>query len=347
MRPWTCAISTRPLLQEEMNLRSPIILANLAVADTLTGRWHEAAQGAEDCYELALQTGQRPQQAFSLSVRALVRASLGLEAEARADAEQALALAGERGMGVARINSLWALGLLELALDRPSEAARLLTPERERLLAAGVGEPGTIRFVPDEIEALLALGRLDDARAPALVARGAGPRARPRFRPRSRGAVPRTSLPQPARGPDLALDEFERALAEHDRVTIPFERARTLLALGAAQRRAKRKKAARATLGEALATFERLGAGIWATRATRELEQISGRAPSHEKLTPTEQRVVELVAEGRTNRDVAAVLFVSPRTVEFHLRNVFRKLDLHSRAELVAGFHPGALTAKT
>ncbi len=316
---------------------APIILANLAVAEYLTGRWHEAAQAAEDCYELALQTGQRPQQAFSLSVRALVRASLGLEAEARADAEQALALAGERGMGVARINSLWALGLLELALDRPGEAARLLTPERERLLAAGVGEPATIRFVPDEIEALLALGRLDDARFRLgwLEERG---RALDRASALAAAARCRGLLAAAGNEPHMALDEFERALAEHDRVTMPFERARTLLAFGAAQRRAKRKKAARATLGEALATFERLGAGIWATRATRELEQISGRAPSHEQLTPTEQRVVELVAEGRTNRDVAAVMFVSPRTVEFHLRNVFRKLDLHSRAELVRRF---------
>jgi DNA-binding CsgD family transcriptional regulator len=315
----------------------PMILATLAVAECLAGRWHEAARVADEGYELALQMGQRPQQAWSLSARALVRASFGLEAEARADAERALALAGERGMAVARINGLWALGLLELALDRPAETARLLAPERERLLAAGVAEPGSIRFVPDEIEALIALGRLDEAEPPLgwLEQRG-----RALDRASALGAAWRCrGLLLAARGDGSgAVAALERALVEHARVPIPFERARSLLALGSAQRRAKRKRAARETLGEALATFERLGATIWARRASRELERISGRAPSRDELTPTERRVVELVAEGRTNQEAAAALFVSPRTVEFHLRNVFRKLDVHSRAELVRRF---------
>jgi DNA-binding CsgD family transcriptional regulator len=314
-----------------------MILATLAVAEWLAGNWQEAVKVADEGYELALQTGQRPQQGWSLSARALVRASFGLEGEARADAERAVALAGERGMAVARINGLWALGLLELALDRPAETARLLTPERERLLAAGVAEPGSIRFVPDEIEALIALGRLDEAEAPLgwLEQRG-----RAVGRVSALGAAWRCrGLLLAARGDGSgATSALERALVEHERVPIPFERARSLLALGSAQRRAKRKRAARESLGEALATFERLGAAIWALRTSRELERISGRAPSRDELTPTERRVVELVAGGRTNQEVAAVLFVSPRTVEFHLRNVFRKLDVHSRAELVRRF---------
>jgi DNA-binding CsgD family transcriptional regulator len=138
-------------------------------------------------------------------------------------------------------------------------------------------------------------------------------------------------------GPSAVM-ALERAIDEHDRVSIPFERGRSLLALGMARRRLKRKRAARETLEDALATFERLGAGIWASQTRRELERISGRAPSRDELTPTERRVIELVADGRTNKEVAAALFVSPRTVEFHLRNVFRKLHMHSRAELVRRF---------
>ena len=145
---------------------APMVLAQLALAEYLAGRWAEAAQVAEEASELALQTGQRPMQAYSLATRALVRASLGLEAEARADAQHERSSSpGSAGMAAARIHSVWALGVLELSLDRPAEAAQLLAPERERLLAAGVGEPGTIRFVPDEIEALVALGRTDEARA--------------------------------------------------------------------------------------------------------------------------------------------------------------------------------------
>ena len=315
----------------------PLVLAYLAVGEYSTGRWREAAGVAEEGYELALQTGQRPQQAFCVSVRGLVRASLGRESEARADAREALALSGERAMAVARVHAVWTLGLLELSLDRPEEAVRLFAPLRHRLIAAGVGEPGSIRFLADEIEALVALGQLDEAdtllgwlekrgrvldRASALAAAG-----------RCRGM-----LLAARRDETAGLAAFERALVEHERVPMPFDRARTLLALGAAQRRAKRKRDARETLAEALATFERLGARIWADRAVVELGQIGGRAPAEGALTPSEQRIAALVAEGRTNREVAAALFLSDRTVESHLTHVYRKLGIRTRAELARRF---------
>lgn len=315
----------------------PLVLVAAAQAEYLAGRWQETERLASEAYEIALQVGQRAQQALSLSTRALVRASLGFEAEARRDAGEALDLTGERGMAVARIHALWALGLLELSLGRPGEAARLLGPYRQRLVAAGVAEPGSIRFLPDEIEARIALGRLDEAE-PLLEWLQERGRAVDRASAlaeawRCRGLLHAARGDTPA-----ALADFERALTEHERVAIPFERARALLALGAAQRRAKRKREARATLGEALAAFERLGAQIWAGRARDELGRISGRAPARGELTPTERRVVELVAEGLTNAEAAAALFVSPRTVEFHLRNVFRKLDVRTRAELARRF---------
>jgi DNA-binding CsgD family transcriptional regulator len=316
---------------------APMVLAQLALAEYLTGHWDEAAQIAEEASELALQTGQRPMHAYSLATRALLRASLGLEAEARADAQQAMEFAAERGMAAARIHSLWALGVLELSLDRPAEAAQLLTPERERLLAAGVGEPGTIRFVPDEIEALAALGQTDEARAPLewLEERGSA-----LDRPSALAAAARCrGLLAAASGDgDAALAEFEQALAEHARVENPFERARTLLAFGATQRRMKKKAAARERLGEALAIFEELGAALWAGKARAELASIGGRAPPSDELTPAEKRVATLVAEGRTNHEVAAVLFVADRTVEFHLSRIYRKLGVRSRAELARHF---------
>ncbi|MGH3042343.1 MAG: LuxR C-terminal-related transcriptional regulator [Gaiellaceae bacterium] len=314
-----------------------MILANLAVADYLAGHWQEAMRVAEEGYEVALQTGQRPQQAWSLSIEALVRASLGLEAEARADAEEALALAGERGMAVARIHAVWALGLLELSLERPDETTRLLAPQRERLLAAGIAEPGTIRFVPDEIEALVALGRLEEAEEVLgwLEERG---RALDRASALAAAARCRGLLAASRGDAGGAIDAFENALREHDRVTLPFERARTLLALGATQRRAKRKRVARESLGEALAIFEELGAALWAEKARTELGRISGRAPSPGGLTPTEERVAALVAEGRTNKEVAAELFVADRTVEYHLSHIYAKLGVRSRAELARRF---------
>jgi DNA-binding CsgD family transcriptional regulator len=316
----------------------PMVLAQLAQAAYLGGRWPEAAQVAEEGAEFALQTGQRPMQAYSLATRALVRASLGLEAEARADADRALELAGEeRGMAAAKIHSVWALGVLELSRDRPAEAERLLAPQRQRLLAGGVGEPGTIRFVPDEIEALVELGRT--AEAEALLG-WLEERAHALDRASSLAAAARCRglLAAAVGNGEAAHEAFECALAEHERVTNPFEQARTLLAFGATQRRAKEKAAARETLGKALATFEELGAALWTKKARAELKSIGGRAASGGELTPTEERVAALVAEGRTNREVAGVLYVTERTVEFHLSRIYRKLGVRSRTELARHF---------
>jgi DNA-binding CsgD family transcriptional regulator len=316
---------------------APMVLAQLALAEYLAGRWTEAAHVADEASELALQTGQRPMQAYSLATRALVRASLGLEAEARADAQQALDLAAERGMAAARIHSVWGLGVLELSLDRPAEAAQLLAPERQRLLAAGVGEPGTVRFVPDEIEALTALGRSDEARVQLewLEERGSA-----LDRPTALAAAARCRGLLAAAGGDgdAALAEFEEALAQHARGGSPFERARTLLAFGATQRRMKKKAAARGTIGEALAVFGALGAALWAGKARAELGSIGGRARSADELTAAEERVAALVAEGRTNHEVAAMLYVTDHTVEYHLSRIYRKLGVRSRAELARRF---------
>ena len=114
----------------------------------------------------------------------------------------------------------------------------------------------------------------------------------------------------------------------------PFQHARTLLALGVTQRRAKRRAAARATLEESLAMFEQLGATLWADKARAELARIGGRAPSRGELTDSEARISALVAEGRTNREVAAALFLTEQTVATALTRVYRKLGVRSRTEL-------------
>jgi DNA-binding CsgD family transcriptional regulator len=140
-----------------------------------------------------------------------------------------------------------------------------------------------------------------------------------------------------------ALEELDRALVEHERSPRPFERARTLLVLGQIQRRAKQKRVARESLEAALAIFEEFGARLWAEKARAELARISGRAPTG-GLTVTEQRIAELVAGGRSNKEVAAALFVTVKTVERNLSRIYEKLGIRSRTELTRRFAQEQIT---
>jgi DNA-binding CsgD family transcriptional regulator len=139
----------------------------------------------------------------------------------------------------------------------------------------------------------------------------------------------------PAGALSAARSALEQALAEHRRVPQPFELARTLLVRGEVERRARQKRAARSTLEQALGIFQALGAPLWAQRARDDLAPVGGAVlPSSSELTPTEQRIAQLVGEGMKNREVADALFNSVKTVEANLSRIFHKLGVRSRTEL-------------
>jgi DNA-binding CsgD family transcriptional regulator len=129
---------------------------------------------------------------------------------------------------------------------------------------------------------------------------------------------------------------LDRALLAHERLPQPFELGRTLLAQGTIERRAKHRAAARDSLTRALEIFDQLGAPLWSEKATAELARIPGRPPASGDLSETERRVAELVASGLSNKEVAAQLFITVRTVEGNLTRIYRKLGVHSRTELAA-----------
>jgi DNA-binding CsgD family transcriptional regulator len=136
---------------------------------------------------------------------------------------------------------------------------------------------------------------------------------------------------------DAAYASLDRALELHEQLRQPFERGRTLLVLGTLQRRNRKKRPARESLTQALAVFDELGARLWSERARAELRRIGGRTPTTPGvLTPTEERVAALVAAGGTYREVADALFISPKTVQWNLSKIYRKLGVRSRAELAA-----------
>jgi DNA-binding NarL/FixJ family response regulator len=195
----------------------------------------------------------------------------------------------------------------------------------------GYGNVGVNPYLPNAIEAALAVGEL--ARAERLLtqlehAAGDNPWARATTL-RCRGLIAAAK-----REPEAAVAALEQAARAHDCSQDPFERARTLLALGAALRRGNQRRAAREKLEQAGGIFRRLGARLWEERASRDLASVSGRPPGDTELTASERRVAELVARGGTNREVAAQLVVSERTVATHLTHIYAKLGLRSRTEL-------------
>ncbi len=197
----------------------------------------------------------------------------------------------------------------------------------------GVREPCIIPVHADAIEARIGLGDLDGA---AELLDEFEDLARATKRPWALATAARCrGLLLAAKGePAAAMLLFERALVEHRHVAQPLELARTLLAKGQVERRARQRSTARTTLQQALAIFDEVDSPLWAAKARAELARIGGRAPAGEGLTSTERRIAELVAEGKTNKEVAAILVVAERTVESALTQIYRKLDVRSRTEL-------------
>jgi DNA-binding CsgD family transcriptional regulator len=317
------------------------ILNHLTLVEFLAGKWDEANRNAEEGYSLALESGQEPTQASILGKRALLEAVRGAVEDARATARRSLEIAApefdpsspEPALARAGQTAIGALGLVELSLGRPEEAHHYLGPLTAALLAAGIEDPGELRCLPDDVEALVSLGCLEEAEAMLTPFEGT---ARRRDRPTALAVAGRCrGLLLASRGHlAKALSALEGALEQHERRPIPFEQGRTLLALGQVLRRAKRRRDARVSLERALAVFEELGASVWAENARGELARISGRAPSAGDLTVSERRLAELVAEGYSNKEAAAALFVTPKTVETKLYRIYAKLGIHSRTEL-------------
>ncbi len=127
---------------------------------------------------------------------------------------------------------------------------------------------------------------------------------------------------------------------------MPFDLGRTLLIKGMIERRERRKSAARATLAQALSIFDQLGAPLWAEKARRELSKIAARA-SQGGLTETERRIADLIAQGQTNRQIAATMFVTENTVQSYVQHIFQKLGLRSRTELAARLHSTMASTST
>ncbi|MEJ7792214.1 MAG: LuxR C-terminal-related transcriptional regulator [Gaiellaceae bacterium] len=307
----------------------------LGRVECLAGNWELASRYAEECFEATLQTGQEDERPFALTIKALVDAHLGRVAEARAATDEGLPLALQVGVLPAHLEMLAIRGFLEHSLGDAREAHRFLGPLPRAAAEAGFGEPALFRFHGDAIETLLELGEQEPAATLLAELEGLGT-ALERVWAQTIASRCRALLNAAAGDTDAAYAAIDRALELHEDLKEPFERGRTLLVLGTLQRRSRKKRVARESLTQALAVFDDLGARLWSEKARAELRRIGGRAAAPGTLTATEERVAGLVAAGRTYREAADALFMSPKTVQWNLSKIYRKLGVRSRAELAA-----------
>ena len=315
-------------------------LVSQSIMDYRQGRWGNALADAGEAARLARETGLRPLLTFALAVLAQVESGMGRRDDARAHARESLHLAEEldgTSVAVYAVNALafdaFGAGEMETAVELYDRAFRSAT--RLRM------QRGLIQFGADRVEALARAGRTDAAfqALEEFADTPGGGRWASAALARCRGIL----------SDKLAEHHFVTALSHHEHDGQPFERARTQLAYGERLRRDRRRADAREQLTEALDTFERLGATPWADRTRVEMRATGGAAAEGgaaekeavaaaglEELTAHELQIARLVAYGDTNRQVAAKLFLSPKTIEYHLSQIYRKLDLRSRTQLAS-----------
>ena len=313
-------------------MRSGLLLS-LALVEVWSGRWSTASAYADQVREISVQYGEVPTDHLSPSLIAMHR---GQFAVARDHSHRALAL--PRGMLLPQHVAI--LGIIDLWSGNPAAALATLIEAEHTADVRGWDEPNLRWWRAEYVEALLQVGRIDDATRLVEDWETAAERlGRERvlaqvLRCRGLIAAARGDLP-------TALALLDDAVDRHEAIGDPFGRARSLLALGVVRRRTRQKRTARLALEAALASFEALDAASWVAVARAELARVGGRARI-EGLSPSEHSVAALVAEGRTNREIASALFLGERTVASHLTHIYAKLGIRSRTELARQLLPRA-----
>jgi DNA-binding CsgD family transcriptional regulator len=305
-------------------------LVRLAEIACWTGDWLSAEMWAAEGMELADRIGSPAYLGSALYARGYVDAHLGRIDEARAAGERILEIFDSHDGQLALGH--WVLGFLALSVGEAAEADGYLTRAAEIVEALGHREPARFRFFPDQIEAAIQVGALDRAHT-LLDAFEMRASIFPRPWILATSARCRSLLLAAEAQLDGALAASHVALDHHTRLEMPFEHARTLLVHAQILRRLKQKRLAREALEDALGSFESLGADLWSRKAREELRRVvTRRAPAD--LSATELRVARLAAMGLTNKAIATEAFMTSKTVEANLTRVYRKLGIHSRAQL-------------
>jgi DNA-binding CsgD family transcriptional regulator len=335
------ASTGRPLLEQALEAARAkaaidvlaFVLNLVALDHATTDRWAIAQATYLEAIALARETGQEADLAFGLSGLARLQARQGRDGECQAKIREAIELSDRLGT---RLHEVWAVeaaGMLELGRGEAEQALEQFDRQQQLLDTLSITDPD-LSPAPEMIDAHIRLGRLDEAQrlADAFIVT-ADAKGQPWSRARASRCLGLVA------GDDRFAAHFETALRRHDQTPDAYETARTRLAYGQRLRRARDRKLAREQLRAAFDAFERLDAGPWTDRARAELQATGATlrrrtATTVDELTSQELQIALLLAAGKTTRQAATALFLSPKTIEYHLRHVYLKLDIHSREEL-------------
>ncbi|MFL6132720.1 MAG: AAA family ATPase [Nocardioidaceae bacterium] len=312
----------------------PLVLAELARAECFAGNLDRAAATAQRGCELAEQAGSTSGVAHNRGVQALAYAHQGQVDETRMAAAEAIDAGRRSGWVIGAFFAACALCHLELMLGNNEAAIATVAQSLELVEASGLVEPARRPYLPDAIEAMARLGDLDRAgRLTIMLTECAQSAGRPSWLV---AAARCAAILDVARGDiDTARRGLDSVLAQVPDVPMPLELARTLIVKGQLERRRKHRNESRASLAVALQICEATGARLWAQQARDELARL-GPSSDVDGLTASELRVALLAASGKANREIAAAAFISQKTVEANISRIYRKLGIHSRAELGA-----------
>jgi DNA-binding CsgD family transcriptional regulator len=321
---------------QELGIEPSEVVArgHLSEVQLRAGRWADALANARLALEHARQAADPQVVAAASCITAMAEAVLGYHADARSLAASGLAAAEEMSDFWWTIGGRAVLGLVALTDDEPAEAVEALEPAWELMTERRLGDLSIFPVGHVLGEALLAVGRVEEAVAIAETLRACPVGEKPWCRAMASRIL---ALSAAGRGDYVeARREIEAAVQAHADLPEPFEYARTLHLAGRVERTARSWGAARAAFADALERFDQLGAARWAEKVSADLARLPGRRPANDDLTAREREVGELVAAGLSNKEVAARLFVSVRTVEATLSRLYGKLGVRSRTELAA-----------
>jgi len=309
------------------------VSVHTAMVEIWRGRFADATLAADEAVQLAEQIGGEHLVSIAKTMRAAAAAFAGRVDNARTDIADAIAAVDKCGTQGLAYGPAAVQGFLEVSLANYAAAATALEQCCREFRDLPGTEIVTASFIPDAVEALVALGRCDEAE-PMIKALEHNGRVFNRPWMLAIGARCRAMVLGALGEVDAAERILHHALILHGALPMPFERARTQLFLGQVQRRRRLKITAAATITQALLAFENMGSGLWAERARTELARTSTSRTPGDSLTRSERRVAELVVTGLTSAEVAAQLCISAKAIEASLSRIYRKLDIHSRAEL-------------